>query len=116
MVKFCFSLNCNKTRCLEPATLLALASRRVYYTASQSACVWVSNLAYLTLKAPSKIAADDILIFYFYLSKEIRLDFSCESYARQRIHLKHQVLFSLKNNEKIIMNVVCCSHDWRLKG
>ena len=28
-----------------------------------------------------KIAADDILIFYFYLSKKIRLDFSCESSA-----------------------------------
>ena len=36
----------------------------------------------LTLKAPNKIAADDILIFYFYLSKKIRLDqFSCESSA-----------------------------------
>ena len=32
------------------------------------------------------------------------------------IHLKHQVLFSLKNNEKIFMNVVCCSLDWRFKG
>ena len=35
----------------------------------------------LTLKAPNEIAADDILIFYFYLSKKIRLDFSCESSA-----------------------------------
>ena len=35
----------------------------------------------LTLKTPNKIAADDILIFYFYLSKKIRLDFSCESSA-----------------------------------
>ena len=26
-------------------------------------------------------AAEDILIFYFYLSKKIRLDFSCESSA-----------------------------------
>ena len=26
-------------------------------------------------KAPNKIAADDILIFYFYLLKKIRLDF-----------------------------------------
>ena len=31
------------------------------------------------------------------------------------IHLKYKVLFSLKNNEKIIMNVVCCSRDWRFK-
>ena len=35
----------------------------------------------LTLKAPNKMAVDDILIFYFYLSKKIRLDFSCESSA-----------------------------------
>ena len=49
-----------------------------------------------------KIAADT-LNFYFYLSKKTRLDISCESSAYQRIHLKHQVLFSLKNNEKIFM-------------
>ena len=56
---------------------------------------------YLTLKAPqSKIVADGILIFYLYCSKKIKLDFSCESSAQQRIHLKHQVLFSLKSNEK----------------
>ena len=67
----------------------------------------------LTLKRQTKIAADDILIFYFYLSKKIRLDFSCES---STIHLKHQVLFSLKNNEQVFMNVVCCSPDWRFKG
>ena len=29
--------------------------------------------------------------------------------------MKHQVLFSLINNEKIFMNVVCCSRDWRFK-
>ena len=33
------------------------------------------------LKRQTKISADDILIFYFYLSKKIRLDFSCESSA-----------------------------------
>ena len=33
----------------------------------------------LTLKAPNKIAADDIFISYFYLSKKIRHDFSCAS-------------------------------------
>ena len=69
------------------------------------------------LKHHTKIAADNILIFYFYLLKKIRLDFSCESSVRwQRIHLKHQVLFCLKNNEKIFMNVVCCSHEWRFEG
>ena len=44
------------------------------------------------------------------------LDVSCESSAKQRIHMKYQVLFSLKNNEKVFMNVVCCSRDWRFKG
>ena len=68
------------------------------------------------IKHQTKIAADDILIFFFYLLKKIRLDISCESSALQRIHLKHQVLFSRKNNEKMFMNVVCCSHDWRFKG
>ena len=70
----------------------------------------------LTLKAPSKFAADGTFIFYLYLFKKIRLDVSCESSARQRIHMKHQVLFSQKNNETIFMNVVCCSRDWRFKG
>ena len=30
--------------------------------------------------------------------------------------MKHQILFSLKNNEKISVNVVCCSRNWRFKG
>ena len=30
--------------------------------------------------------------------------------------MKYQVLFSLKNNEEIFMNVVCCSCDWCFKG
>ena len=38
-------------------------------------------------------------LVYFYLSKKIRLDFSCETSAWQRIHLKHQVLFSLKKKK-----------------
>ena len=55
----------------------------------------------LTLKAPSKIAADDTFIFfYFYLLKKIRLDVSCESSARQRIHMKSQALFSSKDKSK----------------
>ena len=33
------------------------------------------------LKPQTKIAADNTLFFYFYLSKEIRLDVSCESSA-----------------------------------
>ena len=43
-------------------------------------CYYLSSL--LALKAPNKnpkIAADDILFFYLYISKKIRLDFSCET-------------------------------------
>ena len=35
----------------------------------------------LAINLYTKMAADDILIFYFYLLKKIRLDFSCESSA-----------------------------------
>ena len=70
----------------------------------------------LTLKAPNKICCRRHFNFLLLPFKKIRLDFSCESSAQQRIHLKHQVLFSRKNNEKIFMNVVCCSRDWRFKG
>ena len=77
----------------------------------------------LTLKAPNKIAADNTLffcsrqhfIFCIYLSTEIRLDVSWESSAWQRIHMKYQVLFSLKNNEQVFINVVCCNPLWRLR-
>ena len=27
--------------------------------------------------------------------------------------MKYQVLFSLKNNEKLFMNAICCGCDWR---
>ena len=71
----------------------------------------------INIKAPSKIAADDTFIFFtFIFFKEKRLDVSCESSAMQRIHIKYQVLVSLKNNEKVFMNVICCSRDWRFKG
>ena len=30
--------------------------------------------------------------------------------------MKYQILFSMKNNEKLFMNVVCCSCDWRFEG
>ena len=30
--------------------------------------------------------------------------------------MKYQVLFSLKTNEKVFINVVCRSSDWRFKG
>ena len=36
------------------------------------------------------------LFFLFYFSEKIRLDISFESFAEQTIHMKYQVLFSLK--------------------
>ena len=39
-------------------------------------CVLMKSLP---LKRKTKIAADDTLIFYFYLSKKIRLDFNVNS-------------------------------------
>ena len=54
--------------------------------------------------------------FYFYVSKKIRLDISCKSSAKQRIHMKYQALFYQKNNENLFKTVVCCSRDWRFKG
>ena len=39
---------------------------------------------------------------FFFFSEKLRLDISCESSARQRIHMKHQALFSLKNKSKKI--------------
>ena len=50
----------------------------------------------LTLKVPIMTAADNIHCF----SEKIRLDVSSESSARQRIHLKNQTLFSLKDKSK----------------
>ena len=56
------------------------------------------RFALLSLKAPITTAADDIHKYFYCFQEEIRLDVSSESSARQRIHLKHQGLFS--SNEK----------------
>ena len=45
------------------------------------ACLFLAITFGLILKARNIIAADDILILFHYLSKKIRLDFSCESSA-----------------------------------
>ena len=63
--------------------------------------LWV--FYFLALKAPNKNCSRRHFKFLFlsfeeYDARKWRLDFSCE----QRIHLKHQVLFSLKNNEKYL--------------
>ena len=62
-----------------------------------------ANISFLTLKAPITTAADDthkyffgFFLFLFFFSEKIRLDISCESSARQRIHRKLQALFFSK--------------------
>ena len=51
-------------------------------------------------------AADDIHKYFFHcFSEKIRLDVSRESSARQRIHMKNQALFSLKDKSK---KLKCC--------
>ena len=53
-------------------------------------------------------------------SENLRLGISCESSARQRIHMKHQALFSSKdeskNKAKRNKSVVCCNFAWLFKG
>ena len=45
----------------------------------------------LTLKVPITTAADNIYKYFFiFFSEKIRFDISCESSARQKIHVKHQ--------------------------
>ena len=51
----------------------------------------------LTLKAPSKICSrQHSFFFFFFFFREKSLDISCESSAKQTIHMKCQDLFSLK--------------------
>ena len=54
----------------------------------------------LPLKAPITTAADNIHKYFLLFSEKIRLDVSSESSARQRIHMKNQVLFSSKDKSK----------------
>ena len=50
----------------------------------------------LTLKAPITTKADDNFDFF---QKKTSLDISCESSAKQTIHMKYQDLFSLRNKK-----------------
>ena len=54
----------------------------------------------LRVKAPITTAA--VLNIFHCFSEKIRLDISYESFAYQRIPMKHQALFSLKDKSKKI--------------
>ena len=68
------------------------------------------------LKALITTAADDNLVFFHCFSDKIMLDISCESSAKQRIHIKYQALFSSKDKSENNKSVVCCNFAWRFKG
>ena len=61
----------------------------------------MKNQALFSLKDKSKkFVADNTNLFYFYLSKKVRLDVSCESSAKQGIHMNYQALFYQKKQCK----------------
>ena len=66
-------------------------------------CLFTSKM----LKAPIMTAADNIHQYFHCFSEKIRLDISCESPARQRIHIKHQGLFLLKHQKKKKKKLKC---------
>ena len=50
---------------------------------------------------PITTAAEDSLEFFFHcFSEKIKTNISCESSARQRIHMKYQALISWKDKSK----------------
>ena len=57
---------------------------------------------YLPLKRQSRLQQATVLNVFslFFFSEKIRLDVSSESIARQRIHMKHQALFSSIDKSK----------------
>ena len=58
---------------------------------------------YAKIKGARAISLFDFLKTWqvcFYSSKKIRLEVACESSSKQRIHVKYQVLFSLKKKHK----------------
>ena len=71
-----------------------------------------NELYLLTLKVPITTAADIILIYLLIVFRR-KLDIiSCESSARQRIHLKHHASFSSTDKSKKKQkkkSVACCS-------
>ena len=68
----------------------------------------------MILKASITTAADDIHKYFF--SEKIRLDISCESSARHKIHMKLQALYSSKNKSKTIKMSSAAIFVWRFKG
>ena len=66
--------------CLNIQKIYGSCRLKTKHSSGCSICTFTKNTS--TLKRLAKIAADDILIFYFYLSKKIGLGLSCESCRR----------------------------------
>ena len=73
-----------------------------YDSASFSASQFWTVYTFNPLSANHNCSRRHSKIFFHCFSKKIRLDISCQSSARQRIHMKHQALFSLKDKSKKI--------------
>ena len=100
----------------EIAWLLPLFNKITLQSVLASYMQYSSIRLHMTLRQrQTKIAADDILIFYFYLSKKIRLDVSCESSARAEDSLETWSLIFSEKQWKT-MSVVCCSPACSFKG
>ena len=64
----------------------------------------MSTISLLALKVLITSAAD--WHFFFFFQRKIRLDISCELSARQMIHMKCHVIFSLNLKKKKKMSSV----------
>ena len=70
----------------------------------------------VTLKAPNKTCSRWHFNFLLLSFEENKAWFFMWILCLAKDSLETSSLNSLKNNEKICMNVVCCSRDWRFKG
>ena len=59
------------------------------------------------IKRQSQVEQTPFINTFSLFLEKIRLDISCESSARQRIHMKHQALFCSQDKSKK-NSVVCC--------
>ena len=64
----------------------------------------VSRLKWVKASCKMQQIAFYFILFYYYFYREKRLVISCESSARQTIHMICQALFSLKSTTKIKMS------------
>ena len=79
----------------------------VHITSSYKCLHICLEMFILTLQVLTTTADDIFMIFFF--SEKIRLDLLCESFARQTIHMRCLVLFTLRNTKN--QNGICCTCD-----